>query len=95
MNPHHVKTISGTRNLQKNIIKGPFNYNNHHFEIAHLNHYFSKSFEEFLQKRARGKADCNEIRSMDEFYAHDKNEEFDDSAWQFYKKYVLDKKNIM
>jgi hypothetical protein len=37
-------------------------------DVAVLNHYFTKSYNEFLQKRARGRSDIASIRSMREFF---------------------------
>ncbi|MBR0202839.1 MAG: hypothetical protein IJQ56_00595, partial [Synergistaceae bacterium] len=45
-----------------------------HFDKIRINHYFTKSKEEYIQKMTRGKADKNDIRSMEEFYLRDRNE---------------------
>jgi hypothetical protein len=45
-----------------------------------INHYFTKSKEEWIERRSRGKADTtdrNEKRSLDEFYEHDHNDIYD------------------
>jgi hypothetical protein len=42
-----------------------------------------KSRGEFERKVQRGKADIDEMRTMDEFDMWDKNEVVDDSAWMF------------
>jgi hypothetical protein len=44
-----------------------------------INHYYSKSKEEFLQKRARGSGEVLGFRDLSEFDEHDQNEIFDDS----------------
>ncbi len=44
------------------------------FEKIRINHYFSKSKEEFLRKKARGMADVSGERPMEDFYVHDQNE---------------------
>ncbi|WP_283680820.1 glycosyltransferase family 92 protein [Parablautia sp. Marseille-Q6255] len=45
-----------------------------------INHYFTKSKEEWVERRSFGKADkSDEKRTIEEFYAHDNNEIFDDS----------------
>lgn len=52
--------------------------------IAQINHYFTKTAEEFERKRSRGRADLppespDRIRSEDEFRAYDRNEDVDTS----------------
>lgn len=42
-----------------------------------INHYFSKSFNEFVAKRNRGRADILQMRGMEEFAQHDKNDVYD------------------
>lgn len=39
-------------------------------DIAQINHYFTKSFEEWLDKIGRGIADSNGIRKVDEFWLY-------------------------
>lgn len=51
-----------------------------------LNHYYSKSKEEFLQKRARGSGEVLALRNISEFDEHDKNDVFDNSL----RKYNLE-----
>ncbi|MCQ2531696.1 MAG: glycosyltransferase family 92 protein [Saccharofermentans sp.] len=51
-----------------------------------INHYFTKSEEEWKIRRSIGKADktdSNDVRSMEEFHAHDNNDIFDDSMNYF------------
>ena len=43
------------------------------FDKIRINHYFSKSKEEYIKKRNRGMADNKNIRPMDNFYSHDQN----------------------
>lgn len=66
----------------KNKIVGPFNSNGD-YEIAQLNHYFTKSKEEFELKVSRGRADSPINRSFDEFFNHDKNDIEDLNAYNF------------
>lgn len=49
-----------------------------------INHYFTKSKEEYEKKMNRGKADRSDYRSMDDFYRHDVNDIEDTLA----KKYA-------
>lgn len=55
-----------------------------------INHYFTKSKEEFMKKRNRGLADNIGKRSMQEFQIHDKNDVFDDAMKGYNKKNNLD-----
>lgn len=45
-----------------------------HTDKIRFNHYFTKSKEEFIAKRNRGKADRFDIRPMSEFDIFDRNE---------------------
>lgn len=45
-----------------------------------VNHYFTKSYAEFVNKKNRGKADDITQRSLEEFSQHDLNDVYDDSA---------------
>lgn len=63
INPHH---ISGNwYNLNKQIRSGPYN-EPVDWTIAKLNHYFTKSNEEFLSKIDRGRADMLQKRQYDD-----------------------------
>ena len=55
-----------------------------------INHYFCKSREEWLVKRARGRASLAEgaaekIRPDEQFYNHDLNDERDVAILRFYE----------
>lgn len=52
-------------------------------------HYFVKSEEEFRAKIKRGTADGTVARNMDYFHIHDRNEVFDDTAWQYFRKWQV------
>ena len=43
-------------------------------DVIRINHYAIKSYEEFLSKRARGRARTNSLRDMNYFDAYDLNE---------------------
>lgn len=43
-----------------------------------LNHYFTKSKEEWIKRRGVARADTGTKRQMDEFYKHDNNDIYDD-----------------
>ena len=47
------------------------------FDKIRINHYFTKSKQEFMHKRARGMADHNGIRNIQDFDSHDRNEVID------------------
>ena len=57
-NPHYVQLIDPTkyRDPYLNIISGPFN---HHYtiDIIQINHYWSRSVEDMIEKYNRGNAD--------------------------------------
>ena len=56
--PHYVKVKNPSRYIdcKRNVISGPFNYNNT-IDLIQINHYSFKSLEEFIQKHHRGNAD--------------------------------------
>jgi hypothetical protein len=73
------------------------------FRLLALNHYFTKSHEEWTRRRSIGKADVapNDpgfIRDEEEFYRHDQNVELDLAAKKisgemrllFYRNYLID-----
>lgn len=72
-------------NLEGNVVPGPFNYENLGLEHAlELNHYATKTWEETLEKCARGRADCAQKRDPKEFFeAHDFNETENTVAKEF------------
>lgn len=67
-------------------ISGPFNHSATN-NIAQLNHYFCKTFEEFKLKVERGRSDTGGIRNLDEFHSHNKNEIEDLLALNFINKF--------
>ena len=49
-----------------------------------INHYFTKSMEEWLERRSLGYANNQKIkRSIEEFYLHDQNDVLDDIARRY------------
>lgn len=68
-NPHFFKTMRGTTNAAGSkivtIAEDPCEDPG---DVAVLNHYFTKSYHEFLQKRARGRSDITGTRSVHEFF---------------------------
>ena len=63
-------------------LKGSFSKRVSIEKIA-INHYFTKSYDEFVTKRNRGKADQVKMRPMSEFEEHDKNEVYDDGMLKY------------
>lgn len=54
-----------------------------------INHYFTKSKEEWIERRSHGKADTvdkNDKRTLDEFYEHDENDVYDDILLKYSKQ---------
>ena len=73
-NPHSVSLKRGApHDCHGNWVEGAFNPKLTE-DIACVYHYFTKSRGEFLLKRARGRADIEEIRGIHEFEDHDINE---------------------
>lgn len=77
-NPHNPIYINNFYNIDenKNKIEGPFNVGGTCDKIR-INHYFTKSKEEFMKKISRGKADALDKRSINEFDSNDKNDVYD------------------
>lgn len=82
--PHSMIYLPGFHAINENFkkIDGPLTEVPSTKKIR-INHYFSKSKEEFMQKRARGQADSNDIRDMEQFQIHDQNDVFDDSLKRY------------
>lgn len=78
--PHGAYYLPGyyAINEKKEIVNGPFT-KSVNTNVIRINHYFTKSKAEFLQKKARGRATKNSQRTKQDFIDHDKNDVFDDS----------------
>jgi hypothetical protein len=73
-------------NTNKELISGPFNPNGD-YEIAQLNHYFTKSEEEFKLKIERGRADTTQKRIISNYDVHNSANDIEDlTAFNFYRK---------
>lgn len=95
----HIKVISKLRNdivfnlphntnrewidTCGNIGRGPFN-RNCNIDVAQLNHYFCKTYPEFIEKVKRGRSDIGTIRDLSDFERHNFNEIEDLSAFKFF-----------
>lgn len=73
-NPIYFKGYSVDEN--KNKVVGPFNENGTCNKLR-INHYFTKSLEEYISKMNRGRADSYRKRDINDFYRHDKNDVYD------------------
>ncbi len=98
----HVKTIANPReikemNVHHAVYRGGFAKDEagrtitwakgvNSVEKIRMNHYFGKSFEEFMQKRNRGMADHkrNDLRSVSDFEIHNRNEITNDTSAEKY-----------
>lgn len=80
---HYPTYIAGFYNIDENgkRIDGWSNPREGDTKHIRINHYFTKSKEEWIERRSRGKADTadeNDKRTLDEFYEHDENDVYDD-----------------
>lgn len=60
-----------------------------------LNHYFTKSKEQWIKRRSARRADTGTIRTLDEFYEHDNNDVEDLSPLRFSTEVRLILKDVM
>jgi len=75
---HEAARISGHPvDPQGRIIKKHFRDRAPQQDVIRINHYAVKSYEEFLQKRKRGRARTLNKRSLNYFKTHDLNDEED------------------
>ena len=72
------------------IIHGPFNKNNDSSNVAHINHYFGKTIEEYILKKNRGRVSSLKVRNFHDFHLMNHNEIEDTSALDFYLNPELD-----
>ncbi len=92
-NPHSALYLIGYKalNLSGEKVEGPFN-ENHANDAIRINHYFTKSREEYLAKAKRGMGDVPWLRDPADFEIHDKNDVFDDSMKTFAQKLKANEK---
>jgi hypothetical protein len=64
-NPHYMQLKKGARyvDVKHNPITSAFN-EHYTLDVAQINHYFTKSAEEFIKKAQRGRADTGEKRDV-------------------------------
>lgn len=84
LNPHYPEYLSGyySVNVDEKKINGAFSKPIIDPPIR-INHYFTKSKEEFMKKRQRGMADNNRIRNYTDFEKHDRNDVLDKSMLRY------------
>lgn len=85
VNPRRVFSVIGCHEVARiygkaydshgNVIKHNFHDRTPQQDVIRINHYAIKSYEEFLGKRARGRARCkNKIRGLEYFEQYDLND---------------------
>lgn len=77
--PHRPYYKRGYVNVDEDgaLLVGPVSDNVKYKHIC-VNHYFTKSKAEYIEKISRGKADSTNFRDMGDFTKHDKNDVYDD-----------------
>lgn len=87
-NPHYACYLEGFKGYDINgkIVSGALNDDFSSLDTIRINHYFTKSKEEFIAKRNRGYADQNGLRDLKQFEEHDKNDIYDDSMNYYIQK---------
>lgn len=86
-NPHFAIYLKGFHAIDEHgnpVVLSPFNKRNTVDRIR-INHYFTKSREEWLEKRNRGRADAKGKRSLDEFEIYDNNDIYDDVVLKYWE----------
>ena len=92
-NPHNPQYQRGfyTIDMEGHLI-GSFYHQIASFCGLRINHYFCKSKQEWVDRRKIGRGDkVDVVRKIDDFYAHDRNDVYDDIAL----KYARNVKNLM
>ena len=88
-NPHYPIYKYGAFSVNENgrIIIGKFD-NHKSCKQIRINHYFTKSEEEFRAKAARGTADTSPLRKIDNFVKSDKNDIYDGIMLRYSKEII-------
>jgi hypothetical protein len=98
VNPHYPRLLGGAlqRDTGGKVFEGPFNPHGP-LDVAQLNHYWFKSYPEWLIKRNKGHVDIDVaergLRRLSMFADGDEhsNAVEDDSAWRFYRRLLESK----
>jgi len=81
-NPHYFQVRGGTCNEAGEEVNGPFSSPPSH-RLLRINHYHTKSRQEYLQRIALGKADGGAQRDLAEFEHYQLKEVDDRAIWRF------------
>jgi hypothetical protein len=90
----NFKVGKNKKDTNGKIVEGPYNPNGP-TDIAYINHYFTKTREEFNIKRGRGLSDTGKYRNEKNFEEHNFNAVQDDSAYKIYLKGQENMRNIL
>jgi hypothetical protein len=82
MNPHEFRVRGGTFNELGEEISRPWTARPSHRWLR-INHYHTKSRQEYLERIARGKADGQSPRSSAEFDRYQATDAVDTTIWKF------------
>ncbi|MBC3538721.1 glycosyltransferase family 92 protein [Rufibacter sediminis] len=95
-NPHFIVMKDGSHyvDAKHSPITSAFN-ENHTIDVVQMNHYFTKSAEEFIKKARRGRADTGEQRNVEIEFEQYRNiwNEYTDTY--LVDKYLIDLKRSM
>lgn len=69
-NPHYPQYNAGCYSVNERYVYVPYACSEFSNEVAQVNHYFTKSFEEWLGKLGRGLADSTQTREVGEFWSY-------------------------
>lgn len=91
--PHMFSTTKGIVDENGNLIdeSGEGRVANSIASKIRVNHYFNRSYEDWIEKRRRGRATIKEKRPIEMFDIYDKNDVYDDLALKYVegvKKYL-------
>ncbi len=80
--PHHFHVRCGTVNEAGELVSGPFTAKASH-QLLRINHYVTKSREEYRQRIALGRADLARSRELSEYDHYQAQEVDDHEIWRF------------
>jgi|GEM_PF-703661 len=72
-NPHHALYFDGYYAVNENYLRVPSAFSDFSNEVAYINHYYTKSYEEWLHKVQKGRVDLNQKRKEHEFWNYNPN----------------------
>ena len=80
--PHHFFVANGTFSELGERVVGPFN-SHANYELLRINHYTTKSREEYLQKISRGRPDVTGKNDASGFDGFQETDVIDQTIWKF------------